>query len=78
MSKNQSKYKFPIIIEKDGDGYFAICHEIQGCYAQGDTYEEVLRNIREVIKGHIEESLANGETISRNDEISFTTLDIAV
>ena len=34
--------KFPTIIEKDEDGYYAICPDLQGCYTQSDTYEEVL------------------------------------
>ncbi len=30
-------YKFSVVIEKDRDGYFAFCPELQGCYTQGDT-----------------------------------------
>ncbi|HOI90141.1 MAG TPA: type II toxin-antitoxin system HicB family antitoxin [Candidatus Rifleibacterium sp.] len=78
MKKKSGNYRFPIIVEKDSDGYFAYCHNIQGCYAQGETYDEVLKNIREVIKLHLEESLANGEPVTRSDEVLFTTLDIAV
>ncbi len=36
---------FVISVEKDDDGYFAHIPAVQGCYAQGDTYEEVLANI---------------------------------
>jgi len=36
-----SAYKFSVVIEKDINGYFAFCPELQGCYTQGDTYEEV-------------------------------------
>lgn len=42
--------KLPIIVEKDEDGYYAFCPDIQGCYTQGDTYEEVIENIKDVIK----------------------------
>ncbi len=42
-------FKFPIIIEKDSDGYFAFCPDIQGCYTQGDTYEEVIENIKDLV-----------------------------
>ncbi len=34
-----NNYRFSIIIEKDADGYFASCNELQGCYTQGETYE---------------------------------------
>ena len=29
-------YKVSVVIEKDEDGYFAYCPELQGCYTQGD------------------------------------------
>lgn len=48
---------FSIAIEKDSHGYFAKCIELQGCYAQGDTYEEVMKNIKEVIELHIEDRI---------------------
>ncbi|MBM4053213.1 MAG: type II toxin-antitoxin system HicB family antitoxin [Planctomycetes bacterium] len=44
-----STYKFSVVIEKDSDGYFAFCPELQGCYTQGDAYEEVLANIKDAI-----------------------------
>jgi predicted RNase H-like HicB family nuclease len=37
-----ANYHFSVLIEKDKEGYFALCPELQGCYTQGDTYEEVL------------------------------------
>ncbi len=30
-------YKFSVVFEKDKDGYFAFCPELQGCYTQGET-----------------------------------------
>jgi len=43
-----TRYTFPVVIEKDEDGYFAYCPTLQGCYTQGDTYEEALANIRDL------------------------------
>jgi len=56
-----SVYKFSVVIERDLDGYFALCPELQGCYTHGDTYEEVLGNIKDVIQLHIEDRIENGE-----------------
>lgn len=40
----------PIIIEKDEDGFYVVeCHLFSGCYSQGKTVDEALKNIREVI-----------------------------
>ena len=49
------RYRISVVIEKDADGYFAFCPELQGCYTQGDSYEEVLENIRDAIRIHIED-----------------------
>ncbi|MCD5409174.1 MAG: type II toxin-antitoxin system HicB family antitoxin [Methanocellales archaeon] len=43
--------------EKDADGYFAFCPEFQGCYTQGDSYEETLENIKDAIRLHIEDRI---------------------
>ncbi len=34
----------PIVIETDADGFFVSCPVLQGCYSQGDTYEEAVEN----------------------------------
>ncbi len=42
---------FRVIIEQDEDGVFvASVPAIPGCHSQGDSYEEVLKNIEEVIE----------------------------
>jgi len=46
-------YQLPVVIEKDEDGYYAYCPALEGCHTQGDTYEEVLINIREAISLYI-------------------------
>lgn len=43
-------YKFSGVIEKDKDGYFAFCPELQGCYTQGDTYEEAEEFLKDAIR----------------------------
>ncbi|MDQ7837811.1 MAG: type II toxin-antitoxin system HicB family antitoxin [Thermodesulfobacteriota bacterium] len=71
-------YKFSVIIEKDIDGYFAFCPELQGCYTQGDTYEEVLGNIKDAIRLHVEDRIENGEDIPQAESVSLTLMEVAV
>jgi predicted RNase H-like HicB family nuclease len=61
-----SRFSFPVIIEKDEDGYFAYCPSLQGCYTQGDSYEETLANIEEAMRLNIESRLATGEPIPKS------------
>lgn len=40
----------PVIIEKDEDGFYVVeCHLFSGCYTQGKTVDEALKNIKEAI-----------------------------
>lgn len=58
------KYQFTVIVERDEDGvYIASCPALQGCYSQGDSYEEALENIKDAIKLHIEARQSLGEPI---------------
>jgi predicted RNase H-like HicB family nuclease len=46
----------PVFIEKDEDGFYVVeCPLFEGCYSQGRTVDEALRNIREVIQLVMEE-----------------------
>ena len=71
-------YRFSVIIEKDNEGYYAFCPELQGCYTQGDTYEEALENVKDAIRLHIEDRIASGEEIPQAESVSLTSLEVAV
>jgi len=74
----QNKYNFTIIIEKDSDGYFVYCPQLQGCYSQGDTYEEALNNIEDAIKLHIEDRQEELKTWKQPQFINVTSLELAI
>ena len=68
----------PIVIEADSDGYFVSCPALQGCYSQGDSYEEAVENIRDAIRLHVEDRLANGEEVPEKVSVSLSTVEVAV
>jgi predicted RNase H-like HicB family nuclease len=68
----------PIVVEADSDGYFVSCPALQGCYSQGDTYEEAVENIKDAIRLHIEDRLADGEEIPEHVSVSLSTVEVAV
>jgi len=72
------KYKLSVVIEKTKEGYFAFCPELQGCYTQGETYEEILENIKDVVRLHIEDRLNNHEEIPQPEMISLTAVEVDV
>ncbi|MBI4571328.1 MAG: type II toxin-antitoxin system HicB family antitoxin [Chloroflexi bacterium] len=71
-------YRFSVVIEGDEDGFVAYCPELQGCYTQGKTYDEALRNIRDAVRLHLEDRLERGEQIPEPASVTVTSLEIAV
>ncbi len=69
---------FPIIVEADSDGYYVSCPPLQGCYSQGDTYEEAVTNIKDAIRLHVEDRVADGEEIPEHVAVSLSTVEVAV
>ena len=68
--------QLPLIVEKDEDGIYVVeCPLFDGCYSQGKTIDEALKNIREVLALVVEEK--EGRQILKSylpQELSFHTL----
>jgi len=48
-------YEFDVvIIEDETGGYIALVPALPGCHTQGDTLEELMKNIKEAIELYIE------------------------
>jgi len=71
-------YHVSVVVEKDKDGYFAFSPDLKGCYTQGESYEEVIENIKDAIRLHIEDRLADGEQVALPDSVILTSLEVAV
>ena len=53
-----------VILEQEADGGFvAIVPALPGCVSQGDTRDEVMRNIREAADLYIEDCIAAGDPV---------------
>ena len=51
--------RLPLLIAKGEDGFYVVeCPLFEGCYTQGKTLDEALRNIREVVNLILEEKTA--------------------
>ena len=67
------KIHLPIIIEMDEDGYYIVsCPLFKGCHSYGETIEEALDNIREVIEICLEET----EIEELNKFVGFREVEI--
>jgi len=70
--------KVTVIIEKDEFGYYAYCPELKGCHTQGDSLDEVLKNIKEAVELYLETLNEEEKKILLNKEILTTSLEIQI
>ena len=69
---NHRDVQLPIIVEKDEDGFYVVeCPVLEGCYTQGSSLDEALKNIREVI------DLVRDEKENQEILISYKPLEIS-
>ncbi len=72
-------YNFPVIIEKDEDGFFvADCPDLPGCHTQGKTLEEAITKIRDAIKLHLKILKEEREEIPKVQPVSMTSIEVIV
>ena len=71
-------YAFKVVVEPDGDRWFAYCPvlEKRGAATWGYTKEEALKNIREVVEMTIESMLLHKEKIPIEPHEEVKVFDI--
>ncbi len=74
----EKHFDIPVIIEHDKDGYVASCPDLQGCYSQGRTYEEVVENIQDAIKLHLLDRQDKKERVFHASSVSLATVHITL
>jgi predicted RNase H-like HicB family nuclease len=71
-------YKVNVVVEKDEQGYYAYCPELDGCQTQGDSLEEILANIKEAIELYVETLSEDEIKAFLSKEILTTSLEVQV
>lgn len=69
------RFKVSATIEKDKDGYYAWCPDLEGCHSQGDTFEEIVANTKEATEAYIEASTPDERKEYRQKEILTTAIE---
>ncbi|MDD2407281.1 MAG: type II toxin-antitoxin system HicB family antitoxin [Tepidiphilus sp.] len=71
------KRTLTVIIEREGDGYVALCPEVDVA-SQGETVDEARDNLKEALELFFE--TASAEEVQRrlHDEVYVTRLEVAV
>jgi predicted RNase H-like HicB family nuclease len=67
--------KYAVVIHEDPEaGFWAEVPALPGCYSQGETIEELMRNVREAVTGVLEVMKEQG----KRPEANIRILDLAV
>jgi len=59
-------------------GYWAEVPALPGCYSQGETVEETMRNIKEAIESHLEALGADNQEIPTEEEFIVSRVRVAI
>ncbi len=74
-AKIEAVEKYTIVVHEEPEGgFWAEVPALPGCYSQGETFDELLENVREAISGVVEVMKEQG----RRPEPSVQILDVAV
>ena len=69
--------RYTVIIEKGHEsGYVAYAPALKGCISQGETREEVLKNIKEAMEAYVEALLEDGLPLPT--EVGKDTVELEV
>ena len=67
-----------VIVEKDINGYYAYCPELEGCHTQGETFDEVMKNIKEAIELYVETLNEEEKKELQTKEIITTIYEVSL
>jgi predicted RNase H-like HicB family nuclease len=62
---DKMKHSFEAVVQKEAEdeGYFGYIPMLPGCFSNGKTPEETMRNLREAIQTHVSSLLSHGKSI---------------
>jgi predicted RNase H-like HicB family nuclease len=63
-----------VIHAAEEGGYWAEVPALEGCFAQGETIEDLLGDARGAIQSHIEALKEDGQAMPRNSSIVVATV----
>jgi predicted RNase H-like HicB family nuclease len=71
------RFDIDVIPEEDGKGYYVVVPALPGCFSQGRTVEEAMKNAKESISLHVRALKKQGEKIPSSGRTLHTVVEIA-
>lgn len=77
MKSKKLRYAIDVLPEEDGKGYYVVVPALPGCFSQGKTIEEAMKNAKEAIALHIRALKKCGEFVPTQERTFHTVVEIA-
>ncbi len=77
MKRGKLRFAIDVLPEEDGHGYFVVVPALPGCFSQGKTVEQALKNVKVAIALHVRELKKSGEPIPSQERTFHTVVEIA-
>jgi antitoxin HicB len=65
-----------VIHQAEESGYWAEVPALEGCFAQGETLEELLDEARAAIASHLEALRADGQSVPTGEGVIIATVRV--
>ena len=63
--------KYPVLVHYETGGYWAEFPDLEGCFSQGDTLDEVLSNAEEAKNEYLSSLRDSGKKIPKPSDLSL-------
>ena len=71
------KYRWPVIIERDEDGYYvAIVPTLKGCHTQARSLDDLMERTREAISLCMEVQKREGQLATQPEIVGFQEIEV--
>ncbi|KAB2840865.1 type II toxin-antitoxin system HicB family antitoxin [bacterium] len=77
MKSAKLRFSIDVLPEQDGKGYYVVVPALPGCFSQGKTVEQAMKNAKEAIALHVKALKKNGQPIPNQDRTFHTVVEIA-
>lgn len=71
------RFAIDVIPEEDGKGYYVVVPSLPGCFSQGKTIQEAIKNSRQAVALHIRALKKEGETVPTVENSLHTVIEVA-
>ena len=72
------RFAIDVVPEEDGKGYYVVVPTLPGCFSQGRTIEEAMKNAKKAISLHVRSLKKQGEMVPVRERTFHTVVEIAV